>query len=440
MLKILIITSPADGHVHGGIRLVKELIRRGHQVRWYTGLQHKDAVEATGATFYPMRPEANFIDSGPFDQPPPVNNLFNAWSHLNYEYRKVFIERGEAQCEDIQLLLKESPVDVLLSDICTVSPFLLDDESRPPWALYNPSVLFLSSPDTTSLCMPSQTNTSLVGRIRNTLVNVFANKFIFRKMQSEISGYRRARGLSPLKHSLFDSYFIIPDLVLQGTAPSFELPRRNIPAHIHLVGPLLADFPEETPAISWWSELDGEKQVVHVTQGTLETNPVNLLIPALIALAEEDVLVVATTGGLPVESIDLDPLPSNVRLASFIPHNVLLPKVDVMISNAGCGGAQFALLNGVPLVVAGQTQDKMNVAARVEWCGAGIDLKKNSPAPKDIRNAVMKILNNPRYSERARELQQELTALNAPSTSADLLEALVRTKRANSGEAIARGE
>ncbi len=438
MFKILVVTTPLSGHVNGGVRLVKELVRRGHQVKWYTGLQYKHNVEDTGATFCPMRPEANCVDSGPTDQLPPINGLFDSWSRLKYYVSKLFNELGEAQLEDIRTLLKEFPADVLLSDVGTVSPFLLDDESRPPWALYNSSVLFLSSPETTSLGMPLRTGNSRLGRIRNSLVNFFANKIIFKSLQTDISRYRRARGLPPLEHSLFDSFFLVPDLLLQGTPPCFEFPRRNMPAHIHLVGPFLADFPEETPAFSWWPELDGEKRVVHVTQGTVETDPVNLLIPSLKALAEEDVLVVATTGGLPVESIDLDPLPSNARLASFIPHNVLLPKVDVMITNAGCGGALFALTNGVPLVAAGRTQDKVDVSARIEWCGAGIDLKKNSPAPEDIRTAVMEILNNPRYSKRALELKQELTTFNAPSKSANLLEALARTRRANSGEVIAR--
>ncbi len=405
---------------------------------WYTGLQFKDDVEATGATLSPMRPEANCVDSGPSEQLPPINGLFDSWSRLKYYISKLFIELGDAQFEDIQVLLKEFPADVLLSDIGTVSPFLFHDESRPPWALYNSSVLHLSSPETTSLGMPQGTNTSQVGRIRNSLVNFFANKIIFKSLQTDISRYRRARGLPPLEHPFFDSFFLVPDLVLQGTPPCFEFPRRNMPANIHLVGPLLPAFPKETPEFFWWSELDSEKRVVHVTQGTVETDPGNLLIPSLKALAEEeDILVIATTGGLPVDSIDLGPLPSNVRLASFIPHNVLLPKVDVMITNAGCGGTLFALMSGVPLVVAGRTQDKVDVSARVEWCGAGIDLKQNSPAPDDIRKAVMEILSTPRYSERARELQQELATFNAPSKSADLLEALARTKNTSSEEALA---
>ena len=75
-----------------------------------------------------------------------------------------------------------------------------------------------------------------------------------------------------------------------------------------------------------------------MTQGTAQTDPEQLLIPpSLRALAEEEVLVVATTGGKPVESVRLHPRPTNVRLERFIPYYHLLPHIDAMVTNAGYG-------------------------------------------------------------------------------------------------------
>ena len=53
-----------------------------------------------------------------------------------------------------------------------------------------------------------------------------------------------------------------------------------------------------------------------------------------------------------------------------------------MVTNGGYGGVQIALSYGVPLVVAGTTEDKPEVAARVAWSGAGINLKTATPAPQ----------------------------------------------------------
>ena len=50
-----------------------------------------------------------------------------------------------------------------------------------------------------------------------------------------------------------------------------------------------------------------------------------------------------------------------------------------MVTNGGYGAVQRAVSTGVPLVVAGNTEDKPEVAARVAWSGAGINLRTGTP-------------------------------------------------------------
>ena len=59
-----------------------------------------------------------------------------------------------------------------------------------------------------------------------------------------------------------------------------------------------------------------------------------------------DALVVVATGGRPVSSLPAD-LPSNVRAASFLPYDQLLPLTDLMVTNGGYGGVHYALEHGV---------------------------------------------------------------------------------------------
>ncbi|HEY9613231.1 glycosyltransferase [Allocoleopsis sp.] len=168
---------------------------------------------------------------------------------------------------------------------------------------------------------------------------------------------------------------VSPYLYLQGTVPAFEYPRSDLPLQVHFVGSFLSTPPADFISPSWWSDLQGDKPVVLVTQGTVATETDDLIVPTLQALADENVLVVATTGGQPTESIKLAQYPANARIESFIPYSHLLPHVDVMVTNGGYNGVQMALVNGVPLVVAGQTEDKPEVCARVEWSGVGINLQ-----------------------------------------------------------------
>ena len=111
-----------------------------------------------------------------------------------------------------------------------------------------------------------------------------------------------------------------------------------------------------------------------------------------------------------------------------MPHSWLLPHTSVMVTNGGFGGVQAALSNGVPLVVAGATEDKPEVAARVAWAGVGVDLRTGSPTPERIRAAVREVLDGKRYATRAAELGHGYATREAGVDSAALIEQLVRTR------------
>ena len=63
---------------------------------------------------------------------------------------------------------------------------------------------------------------------------------------------------------------------------------------LHFVGPLSATG-SQAPLPDWWSDLDGTRPVIHVTQGTVaNTDYGQVIAPTLAALADEDVLVVVS--------------------------------------------------------------------------------------------------------------------------------------------------
>jgi UDP:flavonoid glycosyltransferase YjiC (YdhE family) len=224
----------------------------------------------------------------------------------------------------------------------------------------------------------------------------------------------------------FSGYFIdlppkVVDAFFQACTAGFEYPRSDLAPSVQFVGPILSPPSSSFDPPPWWNELDGAAPVVHVTQGTLDNADLDrLLRPTIDGLAGDDVLVVATTGGPDPEPLR-DTLPANVRLERFIPHDLLLPKVDVMVTNGGYGGVQHALASGVPLVVAGDSEDKPEVAARVRWSGAGIDLRTGRPSPQQIARAVRRVLADPTFRQRAQALQAEVAATAPLDTITDVL-------------------
>ena len=112
-------------------------------------------------------------------------------------------------------------------------------------------------------------------------------------------------------------------------------------------------------------------------------------------------------------------------VAEFIPHDVLLPHVDVMVTNGGYGAVQRALMTGVPLVVAGNTEDKPEVAARVEWVGAGVNLRTGTPSAGAIRRAVRDVLDDEAYRRAARRLKQAYAHRDGITAIATLVDEVI---------------
>jgi UDP:flavonoid glycosyltransferase YjiC (YdhE family) len=223
------------------------------------------------------------------------------------------------------------------------------------------------------------------------------------------------------------------DTTLQLCHPLLEYPRPDLPGHVKFAGSLPPSkiVPRGFTFPEWWQQevVDNatlpvgdaaKRSVVVVSQGTLARDYSMLLAPTIRALAgRKDVLVIALLGkqGLevppgilpsPEEDIDL----SNVRVADFIPYDAVLSSADVMIFNAGYGGFMHCVVNGVPVVAAGLTEDKCEVAARVEWTGVGINLRTGRPSPSALAAAVDEILGSGKYRTRARELAAEVAKGN----------------------------
>lgn len=425
MARFLIGTIPVVGHVSPAVSIARELVKRGHEVCWYTGSAFQPTVEATGARFTPI---TSWLD---YSYPENVPQEWMAQREslkgpalLKFDLKCFFIDPALGQVKDCIKILNEFPADVLLADSMFLGASWISTQTGLPYAGFGTSVLALSSRDTAPFGLGVLPNPSPLGRVRNQALNWLFQQIILRDLTVYTNKLRSQLGLPASSTGFFDT--LSPFLYLSPNVPDFEYPRSDLPAQIHFIGPLLPAFAIEFTPPAWWNELDGDRPVIHVTQGTVTTNPDNLIVPTLRALEHEPVLVVATTAGKPLA---LDPIPTNARIAPFIPHSDLMPLVDILITNGGYNGVQMALAHGVPLVVSGQTEDKPEVAARVEWAGVGINLRTKTPTPKQIREAVKTLLTEHRYKTKAKQFQTEIDRYDAPALASTLLEQLAATKQ-----------
>jgi len=211
--------------------------------------------------------------------------------------------------------------------------------------------------------------------------------------------------------------------------PGFEYPITEPPGQLHFVGVLLPDPPSHFAPPPWWDRvLHAGKPVVLVTQGTIATDADELIRPTLEGLAAEDVLVIAATGNKRGEELGF-PIPANAVVEPFIPFVTIMPHVAAYITNGGYGGICIALAHGVPVISAGTTEDKTEVANRVAYSGVGINLRTNRPTAAQLRSAVRALLTEPSFRARATALKNEVAGHDAAGEAASLLERLAQTRQ-----------
>jgi len=424
-VQILIVTAPYHGHVQPHLLIAKKLFEHDNEVMWYTGARFKDSIEATGATHVSM--EGYAYDDRDMDSAFPERRHDEGVEKFKRDIKRLFMDAIPSYHQEMQHILETFPAQVVVFDLwCLgVLPMILTGEPKGLKFVSTGLVpLTVVSPDAPPFGPGFPVQPGVDERERNIKLHDQFQNEIFADVQEYFNHILTEQGSPPTDVYWAESSALLSNFFLQFTIPSFEYPRSDLPSHVRFVGPMLIKGEEikveELP--DWWHELNGERPVIHVTQGTLDTsNFQRLILPTIQALADEEVLVVASTGGRPVSDLGAD-LPDNVRVVEYIPYHQFLPHVDAMVSNGGYGGVQYALSHGIPLVVAGDTEDKPEVAQRVRWSGAGINLETGSPTVEQIHKAVNDILEDPQYRIRAKALQAEYAQYDAVNESVRLIE------------------
>ncbi|MDG4665807.1 glycosyltransferase [Mycobacterium sp. 236(2023)] len=413
--------SPLQGHVIPMINVGIGLQELGHDITMVTGSEFAAVASDAGLRVVSL-PDSVHID--PPDAAPMLLRRLPVQARRFWlgraELESVFAKPLADEARSLASVLDAAAVDAIVSDVTFtgVLPLLLGDGPRPPVLVCGVGPLTISSAQTPPFGMAWQPESGVDYRP----MTAVAHRVIMRSSQRKLN--QSLREANSRNSPVFISDWPrLADGILQLTVDEFEYPRADLPATVEFAGPVLPRPVADFDPPGWWDDVvSSGATVVHVTQGTFDNADLDQLIsPTLAALGDRrDVLIVATTGGRPGQRWH-GRVPANARIADWIPYSALMPHVDVMITNGGYGGVQFALSHGVPLIVAGETSDKAEVAARVDYCGVGIDLATSAPTPEAIGAAVDEVLQDGTYRSAAARIRSAIEASTPIDTIANAL-------------------
>lgn len=420
MARLLLTAMPFTGHVTPLTAVAAELVRRGHDVRFYTGSRHRARVERAGARLVPWERAPDFDEN---DLPATFPRLVGkkGFAQLLINMVDCFIRTAPAQVQDLAAEWEREPWDALAADETSVGAALFSESRQMPWTTIGVLPLNLIGPGGPPSGMGIVPGTGPFGRVRDAALRA-VTPALSRPLVKALDDAERQVGL-PARGRTLDRLVFSPTSIAASGSADLDYGRQDRPAHLRFIGEIRSRVSVDVARPDWWPELEG-RSVVLVTQGTQNIDPDDLVRPALEALEGRDVIVVATTG-VPGRDAFPFPVPANARVAGFVPYSDLLPLVSFAITNGGWGGTLTMLAHGIPLILAGGDLDKPEVAARVAWSGAGLNLHTGRPRASAIGAAVDRILADSSFSDAARIVGERLSTLGGAGRAADMLEEAV---------------
>lgn len=391
-LRLLLAAFGDPGHAFPAIALGRELARRGHEVCLQTWVRWREHVEREGMTFS-AAPEYEVFPGRTRELKPYV----------------AAVRAARETCP----LVREFDPDAVVVDILTVAGALAAEMEGRPWATLVPHLLPTPEPGFPPYSIGARLPRTGFGetawRAFDPLVALGA-----KQGREQLNGARARVGLPPLRHLQGG---LSRSLALVATFPQLEYPRASRPPWARVTGPLLWEqpFPDVEPP-------PGDGPLVLVAPSTSQDPDQRMLTAALEGLADEAVRVLATVNRRPPPG-GLD-VPANARVVDWLSYAKAMPLCDVVVCHAGHGTIARSLVAGVPVVACPVAGDMAENASRVAWAGVGASLPRRLATPRGIRLAVRRVLAEPSYGDRARELASWAEAADGAGAASREVEAL----------------
>jgi UDP:flavonoid glycosyltransferase YjiC (YdhE family) len=126
------------------------------------------------------------------------------------------------------------------------------------------------------------------------------------------------------------------------------------------------------------------------------------------------------------------PTPPNAEVFAFTPHAQIMPRVTAVVGHGGHSTTMNALIHGLPMLLMPMNPfiDQSMVSQAVADAGAGIKLNKKA-SPAAIRRAILDITGTEGFTTAARALGTRLRQTPGASVAADRLLAVLEHPRAS---------
>ena len=400
MAKALFLSLPLHGHVNPSLPVIRELVRRGDEIVYYSADRFAAEIERGGARYKPYR--------DPF---------------------LADLSQLPAQTDELSWLLVRTAASVLEAelDACRAErPDYVISDSVAPWGQWIGRILGV----------PVVTSVSTFAFNRHVLAFGVARGVRPRSARRLLSKFRHVSKAFVLRRRLcrlhgVDGPGVVgsvmgrSDLNIVYTSRYFQPCAETFDDRFQFVGPMTSRT--ETVTFPW--EQVRPSDVVYVSLGTLFNDDIPFYRRCFEAFAGEGFQVILSTGAnVPRESLGV--VPPNFIVASHVPQLAVLQRVKAFVTHGGMNSVSESLFYGVPVVVIPQMGEQAIVGRQVEHLGAGLCLTKEEATVEKLRESVRQLLVEDRFRRQAALVRQSFHDAGGVARAADAILGFTRRAQA----------
>ena len=336
-MRILWFCIPAHGHTNPTLEVVRELVRRGHAIRYYSFEEFREKIEDTGACFVSCDAFLTPLDR-------------------ESERRMRRVSTTEMSVRSFEITAAMD--GMLAKEIAEFQPALIVSDSACFWgkltAIKHGLPMVCS---TTTFAFNRESARYMKSSLRETADMVLGLPRVRRAMQAlRPLGYAVKSPLDIVQNKNDTDTIVYTSESFQPCAESFDR------AHYRFVGPSVKDAPA------------GGKRgrpLVYVSLGTVINDRPDFYRHCIEAVRGRDAELLISCGRA-FDAASLGPLPENVTVENYVNQMEVLSRASLFVTHCGMNSATEGLYMGVPELLFPLTGEQRAVARRVRrWAREG---------------------------------------------------------------------
>jgi len=372
MRKIVFFSIPAHGHTNPTIPVVSELVRRGHEVWYYSFDEFKGKIEAAGA---------KFISCDKYL--PPISE-----EELERKAGKDFAALIE-MVVDTTIALD----DKVCSELRDFQPDCIVSDSVCFWGKLFAEKLGINYICSTTTFAFNQHTAKLMKRSFKELIKMMTGMPRINKKIQELRahGYKVDNFISIIQNDNETDTIVYTSKQFQPMAETFS-------DKYAFVGPSIRKPSEKV-------NKEKNRKLIYISLGTVLNQNKDFYQNCLKAFTGSHYNVVMSVG----EKTDITSfgrIPDNFTIKKSVDQIAILQIANAFITHGGMNSVNESLYYGVPMVLYPLHSEQRIVANRAAELGAGVKLKGSKP--KQLVKAVTELLSKKKYYENAIMLSESL--------------------------------